>query len=421
MPKNKQSNSQSDGDAVKNILNACLAIYRRNGSTPNDEAAFILAGPARATISRRDFPKWDAQIRAACVIPALRLVSRNNLQKVIVQALAELPEDAKGFSREAASEFVEQFHRAPTNYTVRRPVWGLDSDASSEPLTLGAVTLYNRDTHQPDSPLASMAHDASLTHARSVTSVWAAVTVTAHDEVRAIEIADKVFQQFEAVLNLLLPARGSELQVSILSPNISAIGPCHVESGASVHLAFKTHGPVERLSINDDWFRNPSAALTRLVALVGDSAVNSSLEKDVLYAAQWCAKSRTTEDPTTAFIQAAVAMEVLLGNRSFGKGGISGRMAVSAAHLLGDTVDQAVRIEKLVSECYHLRSEGVHGSDKQQSELSSKLRTWQLTVTEVILKVLETGDAAGLKSLDDVAKALRARTYAYMDSGSKEP
>jgi hypothetical protein len=422
MPAKNKSSSRSDGDALKNALNACLAIYRRNVSTPRDEAAFILYGLMHATISRQDFPEWEAQIRIASAIPPLHLASRDNLQKVIVQAVAELPADAKGFSRGATHEFLKQFDRMATAYTVRRPVWGLHCGANSEPLQLGSVTLYNRDTHEPESPVAAMAQLASLQHAGSVPNVWAVVAVTAFDEVRAIEMAGIVFEQLEAVLNVLLPARGSERQISILSPNISMIGPCHVESGAGVHLAFKTHGPIENISINDDWFRNPSAAFTRLVALVGSTPVNSPLANDVLYAAQWCAKSRTTDDPTTAFIQAAVAMEVLLGKSDSRGGGISGRMAVNAAHLLGETTQDCEEVADFVKHCYGLRSKGVHGHSGPDPRLISALPRWQHIVTQLIIKVLEASEEAGINTVDDLAKTLEARTYAYKGVGAeREP
>jgi hypothetical protein len=405
----------ADTHAVCGCLNQCVAIFRRNVGTPLEEAGFFHCGAVTATISRRDLPEWNAQIEAACEIPSLRLVSRRALQVAILETLFALPDDAKWVSKDDAEAFVRRFDGVATEYTVHRPVWGLTCEATSMPLQLGRVTVYNRDTYEPPSPIAAMSRAASSAHAGSVPRVWALVTVSAHDETRAIEMGDEVFEQLEAVLNCLLPANGSELQVSILSPNTSAIGPCQVDGAAGSHLALRSHGQLQSIGIDDQWLRSPSVELTRLLALVGNGDANTSLQNDVLYAAKWCAKSLTTEDPTTAFIQAAVALEVLLGSPSFGKGGISGRMAINAAHLLGDTVDQAEKIETLVSRCYHLRSEGVHGSDKRQSELISELRSWQYVVGQVILRILETGDAAGLESLDDVAKELLRRTYAYKD------
>jgi hypothetical protein len=410
-----------DTRAVSCCLNHCLALLRQNAGTPFEEVGiFQTTGPVALMISHRDAPAWHAQIAEACEIPSLQHVSRKAMQNAILEAISELPEDAVRFSKDEADAFVRQLDGVVTEYTVHRPVWGLTCDATSTPLELGRVTLYNRDTHVPVSPVAAMAREASFAHAGTVPRVWASVTVKAHDETRAIESADEVFEQLEAVLNCLLPARGSEFQVSILSPNTSAIGPCQVDSSTGSHLALRAHGQVQSISIDEPWFRRPAVELVQLVELVGNRNANSSLQNDVLYAVQWCAKSLTTDDVTTAFIQAAVAMEVLLGSSDFGKGGISGRMAVSVAHLLGATVDEAEKIETHVSTCYRLRSQGVHGSDKQHADLRRELPLWQRTVSAVILKVLETGDAAGLKALDALARMLQARTYAYKDSGSND-
>lgn len=409
----------ADTQTVCTCLNECLAILRRNAGTPPEEAGWFQTGPVRAIISREDAPQWHALIADACEIPSLRLVSKRFLEQAVLESLSELPEEAAGVSRNDAEAFIRRFVGVATEYTVHRPVWGLTCVVTSAPLQLGRVTFYNRETYQSPPPIAAMARAASSTNAGSVPGVWALVTVMAHDENRAIEMADEVFEQLEAVLNCLLPANGSELKVSILTPNTAAIGPCQVDSATASHFGVRSHGQLQSICIDHEWFRNPSSALTRLVALVGNGAANSSLENDVLYAVQWCAKSCTTEDPTTAFIQATVAMEVLIGSPIFGKGGISGRMAVNAAHLLGDTVDQAEKIEALVSKCYRLRSEGVHGGDKQP-DLIRELRNWQHVVTQVILRILETGDAAMLKSLADVAQELRRRTYRYKGLGPKD-
>ena len=377
-------------------------------------------GPLPVIISRQDTPNWHALIAAASEIPSLRLLSKRSLQDGILQTLSELPEDAEGVSRDDAEAFIRRFDGIAYEYTVHRPVWGLVCDPTSTPLQLGKVTVYSRENYEPASPAAAMAREASSVHARAVPHVWASVTVMAYDETRAIEIADAVFEQWEAVLNCLLPANGSEFRVSILSPNTSAIGPCHVDSVASSHFGVRSHGQLKTIGIDDERLRNPSVDLARLMALVGNTGGNSPLQDDVLYAVQWCAKSRTTEDPTTAFIQAAIALEVLLGSPFFGKGGISGRMAVNTAHLLGESVDAAKAIERDVSRYYRLRSEHVHGSDKQQTELSGELRKWQEIVTAVILRVLETAEAASLKSLADLANKLQGRTFAYKDTGDHQ-
>ncbi len=317
-----------------------------------------------------------------------------------------------GISRDDADTFCRKFAGLATEHTVQRPVWGLSCNENSTALQLGSVTVFNRETYRLDTPLSAVA-DLASANAPAAPRVWAAVTVAANDHVRAIELANVVFERLEAVLNFALPANGSQQQVSILSPSPRTIGPCRVDSKAHSHFGVTAYGVVRDISIDDPLFRSPSVDLSRLLTLVTRSDNESALRMDLFYAVQWCSKSRTTDHAVTAFIQATIAIEVVLGSAAFGKGGISGRIAVNSAHLLGNTVERSDLIEARVAKCYRMRSQCVHGGSEQHPDVVSELRSWQEIVTQVILRVFALGEKKGLTCIEQVAAELRSRTYRY--------
>jgi hypothetical protein len=416
-PEENDMAKHPDRDATRNILAGCLEIYRRNANTSPEDACHFITGSVRLALAREDVPLWKELLTKAAEIPALSLVSQKQIERSVLEALSDIPITAKGVSKLVAEEFLDGFRRGGQEYVVERPVWGLVFDSASDPIELGPFRLLNRDTHQEAIPLSAFLKNAAASHERDAPRTWASTTVSAWDETKALEIADRMFGNLEDILNFLLPAYQRERQISIVTPNVNAVVPYRISCPPSCAIGAESHGLLMPVSADDVFFRQPSPVLLRLISLVPDKSANSPLGNALLYAVKWCAQSRVSQDPATAFVQATIALEAVLGHAAFGKGGISGRLATNAAHILGRTPDECLEIENLVAKGYRLRSEGVHGNPDISKECARRLSHWQSVVTEVIVATLTAKDFACLTTLEQVADILRMRPYAYKNAG----
>lgn len=230
-----------------------------------------------------------------------------------------------------------------------------------------------------------------------------------------------LFYRFELLFRLFIGRRTLRLEVGILN----YIGPQSrarfvlPEKGGMNH-GTSLEGPIQPVPLNDPYFSSPAPPYRRLFELA--SRKNNELEKHVLRCAEWTGQAMSDPNAASAFVKAAIALEVMFSANEKGviTPSIMAQIAESCAFLLGDEKTPPWDIEHEVKRLYGIRSAVVHsGKDSvEEGDLNSLI-----SICRRVIDVLLSGnELLGIDSMNKLAEYFRRRKYSRPNgAGSAAP
>jgi hypothetical protein len=292
-------------------------------------------------------------------------------------------------------------------YRVLRPVYGIALPESHPPLRFGHFTIYDARLHLPEmtrrrtSPLPDWVEKPS--------GLYIECEVTARDDGKAQELADAQFYRFELMVRFFIGRRTTHLEVGVLNYQ----GPqlrktlLFTEVGFSQGSAWQ--GALQSVPLSDSFFSNPDPPFARLLRVAAES--RNDMERHVLRCAEWTAEALGDPNAASAFVKAAVALEVLFSTKERGliTPSITAQISEGCAFLLGRSASSAIEIETEVRRLYAVRSAIVHSG--KDSIAQSDLNTLIYIARETALTLLSSKKLGGIETMKDLAEHLKQRKY----------
>jgi len=130
-----------------------------------------------------------------------------------------------------------------------------------------------------------------------------------------------------------------------------------------------------------------------------------------MLAVEWIGQSMADPSPQSAFIKAAIALEIIFtyNEREIITPSIMNQMSESIALILGSSVDERLKIESRVKKLYGLRSKIVHSGKKDISQADYK--TLLEIARSVIIKILTSDKLNSVDSVEDLYTILKKIKY----------
>jgi hypothetical protein len=289
----------------------------------------------------------------------------------------------------AVKSFLQELSAVPlTNCDVFRPIFGIKLSSDDKAAVLGPYTVYDAKLHL-ERVTSGLLPRLQQTFEEESSPFLIKVTVSAREFSKAIELADVLFERFENTIRFMLGQRVSQYEVGVL--NYQGLIAKHAivvfrQQGSSSR---EKEGATRVLPIDDAYFIDSEKGFDAIWGSF-DSTSMDELRKRVLLAVDWIGQSLAERVPSSAFIKATIALEILFTPQKgeFVTPSIVSQLSESVALLLGTDVKSRIQLEADVKRLYTIRS-GVAHSGKSDVKPSDLAEIQQLARV-IVMKMLTT-------------------------------
>jgi hypothetical protein len=338
--------------------------------------------------------------------------SLREYEKKLIEFLRPFFDSKSLVDHNKLSEFVAGLKSAPLQaFAVLREIHGLRLDDNTKPCTRGPFTIYNFATHEAllNAKAAVNPEAIWLGH----TPVYLIETTThAREEQKAMELADRRFEQFEMMMRFFLGFQRDRFEVGVLNYHGLQGRQAYVFTEAGGYAASMTrHGPIDTVPIDDPYFVDADMGFDRIWGLLSTS--KTEVERRLLLAAEWIGQAYSDLSAPSAFLKAAIALEILftVQEKTIINASILSQISESVALLLGSTKEDRLKIEAELKRLYGMRSAIAHAgkANVPQEDLLSMLAIPR----EVVIKLVTSTALRECKSISEIHLHLKGLKYSF--------
>lgn len=329
-------------------------------------------------------------------------------EKRVIRFIAPFVIASQKVDKRTVSAFLRELANAPCiTHDVFRPIHRITKSADSGPIVLGNYTLYNTvtDASALDEALRGIMDETLLD---TSDQYLIRCSVEARDEMIALELADARFEQFENAIYCMLGPQSGFAPTIFGSPEPIAKKTI-VMSKATWSSSIGSESLAKDLDVDDTYFRDSDAGFDRIWASLGAPS-NGKLMQKILLAVDWVGQSIAEKVSSSAFIKAAIALEVLFtpekGNFA---PSIVFQITENVTLLLGEDEASRTRLEREFKRLYEIRSNIAHAgkTDIERADLVSI----QEMARRVIFKLLTAPSIKDCATPDELSKVLKKLKY----------
>jgi hypothetical protein len=335
--------------------------------------------------------------------------SRKVLLENIVSAIRAKKTSGGEFTQLEAQEIRSNVLEKPdTEYRVVRDLYGATLGDNVAPVQFGPLKVYDRLLHETQ-VFGDYAKSKIYQLGNKKAGLLIECCVSARDDEKAKELADVLFFRFELILRAMIGRRTDNFAVGILNYSGPLLTNYYVFSEKQNVTGSAWNGSLSQLPLHEPFFQNPSDGLKRLLSLIGQQ--NNNFERRLLRCAEWLGQAIGDPNPSSAFIKAATALEVLfVVSEGVVTPSIMAQISESCAFILGSTAEERLKVEKDVKRLYGIRSAVVH-SGKESVDLKELDRF--IAVGHSVMHTLLSGSAyAPIESIEALHEYLKQQKYA---------
>jgi hypothetical protein len=311
-------------------------------------------------------------------------------------------EDVSSFVKKLNTESIKTFF-------VFRDIHGIVLNSPTSPLLLGGYTIYDFDLQKDlfNSTKGSYP-ELTINHNPEYLIEWKAEA--RHFE-KALEIADEHFERFELILRYVIGFTTNRFEVGVLNYQGWRQRRAYIFSETKeVSSSLSNHGPIEPIPLDNPYFVNEDNGYQTVWGFTTKNNLNK-FEKRIMLAVEWIGQSMADPSPQSAFIKAAIALEIIFtyNEKEIITPSIMNQISESIALILGSSVDERLKIESRVKKLYGLRSKIVHSGKKDISQADYK--TLLEIARSVIIKILTSDKLNSVDSVGDLYTILKKIKY----------
>jgi hypothetical protein len=383
-------------------------------------SANIMQGGTRSFCLNSEFPislegencgRFDSALDEILILtPNLKAtLSDRAMIDLLIPEIQKKKKENSQFTGIESSALIQRVLATPVrSYRVLRNIFGVTLPQSGPPVQVGPFTIYDVKLHTAQITRGLLNPD-SLFQFKKPAGLLIECLVEARDGEKALELADVLFYRFEMIIRFFIGRRTTAFEVGVLN----YVGPQLRDSiaiaGGQISGGSGWKGALNSIPIAEPFFSDPPVAFAKLLQLV--VRTNNKFEEHIARCAEWTGQAMGDPNAASAFVKAAIALEVLFSANE--KGAVTSsfmaQIADSCAFLLARSAANAVEIEREVKRLYGIRSAVVHsGADSVSvNDLSSLIRL----AREAVITLLSGKEFEGIDSMAKLGEYFKSKKF----------
>jgi len=366
-------------------------------------------GHDQLNIAGADIEKFEDVVGKLFIDEGVKKLSRDFFEKYVTNKLYLKLKECGDFSEEEGKRFREDLKKIPLEeYRVFREFRGASINGLIAPLVLGRFTLYDWATHRSLIETAYKGKPEDLWLGREF-KLLVECAVEAGESGKALELADLAFSRLEGILRFMIGTRQSAFEIGILDYTGLQKHQHYIMHDGSFSMGIRAKGATRTLPLYDRYFAHPAKNFQRILDM--EPKPSTSLERKIFQSIGWVAQALVDANPASAFIKTATALEVLFSSNETGviTSSIMAKISESCAHILGDSTQSCLAIERSVKKLYGIRSAVVHSG--KESVNSEDLDSFIHYARQVVLNILMCDEYEGIKTIEELQEYLQSKKY----------
>lgn len=397
------------------LLNTALT-YCSIGHIPFEEnitiRTFGYGIDALNIIGRENYQKFETVIDKLLVGDTAKKITTKNLREIVIEKIKEKLQKKETFSSEDGRALRKELKDIKTStFRVFRDLFGTTINNPEAPIAFGEFTFYSWKHHK--GVLEKLLNSAQNTELwlNGPHNILVEHSVVAGNQDKALELADISFARLESILRFMIGIRNSNFEIGVNTYTGLKSRKYYVASDNGLSMGQRAVGGFQLLPLEDNYFSNPAENFKRLIHINPNSS--NSLDRKILKGAEWIAQALTEPNPASALIKAATTLEVLFSANERGiiTPSIMAQISESCAHILGDSIDSCLEVERKVKALYGIRSAVVHSGKEDVN--AEDIDTMIHYARQVILNLLAYKEYEDLKTIEKLQDLLRRKKYSY--------
>jgi len=343
-------------------------------------------------------------------------LSEETLREELIPAIRQKKVENSRFTQAECDSFQQNILAIPIErYRVLRTIYGVTLPQGAAPVHIGIFTIYDANLHLTQ--IASgLPNPSDLYRFKKPSGFLIECVVDARDSTKAVELADALFYRLELIIRFFIGRRTTRFEVGVLNYVGPQLRDHIVIAGNRAGEGSAWKGAMEPIPIADPFFCSPSPPFAKLLSLIAKQ--NNQLEVHVVRCAEWTAQAMSDANAASAFVKAAIALEVLFSANEKGviTPSIMAQIAESCAFVLGDSAASATEMEREVKRLYGIRSAVVHSG--KDSVASRDLNAFIQICRNVVIALLSSKELEDIASMEKLAEHFKAKKYASIKASN---
>ena len=214
---------------------------------------------------------------------------------------------------EDVSSFVEKLKaESIKTFSVFRDIHGIVLNSPITPLILGGYTIYEFASQKEfiESIFDSKTDSFPPIWCNDNPEYLIEWKAEARHFEKAIEIADEHFERFELILRYVIGSATNHFEVGVLNYQGWRQRKAYILSVGEVSNSSTTHGPREPIRLDEPYLVNEDTGYHTVWGFTTNKNLNE-FQKRIMLAVEWIGQSMADPSPQSAFIKAAIALEII--------------------------------------------------------------------------------------------------------------
>ena len=332
-------------------------------------------------------------------------------ESVLVSLIAPHVHGKTVMAQKDVSQFFSHLKAAPlVSHSVLRPIYGIHIRQAKTPVALGPYTIFDSVAHIEDIKKQTT-EDTDIAFSGKIPPHLIKVVVSAREVAKATEIADEMFERFESIMRYMIGHHTSKFEVGIINyRGVRRKSSFVFGEDGTCSTSYGRDGTPELIPIDDLYFIEPNMGFDKIWKTLTENSI-SELKKRLLLAVEWIGQSLNENAPSSAFLKAAIALEILFAyqEKSLVNSSILSQIAENVAILLGNDIGSRQVLEAKVKRLYSMRSSIAHAG-KNDVELADvdAIRT---IAKNVVVKILTAQSMSKISSVAEMYQLFKTKKY----------
>jgi hypothetical protein len=354
----------------------------------------------------------DNEIKSTYTLKKYESLLLEHFRECFSEKCLAKKQDVSSFGKKLKAESRKTF-------SVFRDIHGIVLNSPTIPLLLGGYTIYDFASQREfiESKIDSQIDSFPQIWFNDDTKYLIEWKAEARHFEKALEIADEHFERFELILRYVLGSATNRFEVGVLNyQGWRHRKACILSDMGELSSSSTLHGPIEPIQLDAPYFVNEDNGYQTVWGFTTKTNLNE-FQKRIMLAVEWIGQSMADPSPPSAFIKAAIALEIIftVSKKAIITPSIVNQISESIALILGSSVDERLKLEKRVKDLYELRSTIVHSGNKDINQADYK--TLLEIARSVIIRILTSDKLNSVNSVEGLYNILKK--FKYSGGGGK--